>query len=57
MSITKQLLESLAISSDEYQAILELLGRVPNELELGLFGSLRVSIRLSGSLSVSVSKC
>ena len=40
MSITKQLLESLAISSDEYQAILELLGRVPNELELGLFGSL-----------------
>ena len=33
-------LDSLALSEQEYEAIVERLGRVPNELELGLFGSL-----------------
>ncbi len=37
---TRQALDSLALSEREYEAIVERLGRVPNELELGLFGSL-----------------
>ena len=37
---TRAALDSLAISEREYEAIVERLGRVPNELELGLFGSL-----------------
>ena len=40
MPVTKQALEDLAISEGEYEAIVERLGREPNELELGLFGSL-----------------
>ena len=36
----KETLEALAISEGEYEAIVERLGREPNELELGLFGSL-----------------
>ena len=34
------MLDDLALSDGEYEAIVERLGREPNELELGLFGSL-----------------
>ena len=37
---TREALDSLALSEREYEAIVERLGREPNELELGLFGSL-----------------
>lgn len=40
MGVSKQTLEDLAISVGEYEAIVERLGREPNDLELGLFGSL-----------------
>ncbi len=40
MAPSKETLEALAISDGEYEAIVERLGREPNELELGLFGSL-----------------
>ena len=40
MTATKEALEALALSEAEYEAIVERLGREPNELELGLFGSL-----------------
>ena len=40
MSISQEVLDELAISQPEYEAIVERLGREPNSLELGLFGSL-----------------
>ena len=40
MQINKQLLDNLAISATEHNMILERLERVPNYLELGIFGSL-----------------
>lgn len=40
MGASKQTLEDLAISVGEYEAIVERLGREPNGLELGMFGSL-----------------
>lgn len=40
MATRKETLNSLAISSTEYELIVEQLGREPNNLELGLFGSL-----------------
>ena len=40
MSVRQESLEALALSEKEYEAIVERLGREPNELELGLFGSL-----------------
>ena len=40
MAFDKEILEELAISSAEYEVIVERLGREPNHLELGLFGSL-----------------
>lgn len=40
MSVSKDALEDLAISEGEYEAIIERLGREPNDLEIGLFGSL-----------------
>ncbi len=40
MTVTKQALDALALSEAEYEAIVERLGREPNELELGMFGSL-----------------
>ena len=40
MAVSKQALDNLALSEAEYEAIVERLGREPNELELGLFGSL-----------------
>ncbi|MDA1347547.1 MAG: phosphoribosylformylglycinamidine synthase subunit PurL [Chloroflexi bacterium] len=40
MPASKKMLDDLALSDGEYEAIVERLGREPNELELGLFGSL-----------------
>ena len=40
MAVSKKALDDLALSEQEYEAIVERLGREPNELELGLFGSL-----------------
>ncbi len=40
MSLDRAKLEALAISEAEYGAIVDRLGREPNDLELGLFGSL-----------------
>ena len=40
MAVSKQTLDELALSEAEYEAIVERLGRTPNHLELGLFGSL-----------------
>ena len=40
MSVSREALEALALSEGEYEAIVERLGREPNDLELGLFGSL-----------------
>ncbi|MCH8110324.1 MAG: phosphoribosylformylglycinamidine synthase II, partial [Chloroflexi bacterium] len=40
MPVSKEALDQLALSEREYEAIVERLGREPNELELGLFGSL-----------------
>ncbi len=40
MTISQQTLDQLALTSGEYEAIVERLGREPNPLELGLFGSL-----------------
>tara|TARA_B100001123_G_scaffold80731_1_gene91838 strand:- start:15765 stop:17984 length:2220 start_codon:yes stop_codon:yes gene_type:complete len=39
-TIIGQMLDELAISDDEYEQIVTRLGREPNKLELGLFGSL-----------------
>ena len=40
MTVAKEALDALALSEAEYEAIVERLGREPNELELGMFGSL-----------------
>ena len=40
MPLSRQALDDLALSEAEYEAIVERLGREPNHLELGLFGSL-----------------
>ena len=40
MSISQETLDQLAISPGEYEAIVERLGREPNHLEVGLFGSM-----------------
>ena len=40
MSVNKETLDQLAISEAEYEAIVERLGREPNGLEIGLFGSM-----------------
>ena len=40
MPVNKQALDDLALTEREYEAIVERLGREPNDLELGLFGSL-----------------
>jgi len=40
MAFDKEILDELAISPAEYELIVKRLGRVPNHLELGLFGSL-----------------
>jgi phosphoribosylformylglycinamidine synthase len=40
MAIDQSVLDTIALSRDEYQLIVEKLGREPNEVELGLFGAL-----------------
>ena len=40
MPVSKEALDQLALSEQEYEAIVERLGREPNKLELGLLGSL-----------------
>ena len=40
MPISQEVLDQLAISQGEYEAIVERLGREPNHLEIGLFGSM-----------------
>lgn len=40
MAVNKDTLQELALSVEEYNLIVEKLGREPNNLELGLFGSL-----------------
>ena len=40
MAISQETLDQLAISQGEYEAIVERLGREPNHLEIGLFGSM-----------------
>ena len=40
MTVSKEALDQLALTDGEYEAIVERLGREPNDLELGLFGSL-----------------
>jgi phosphoribosylformylglycinamidine synthase II len=40
MSVSQSFLDQIALSWDEYDLIVERLGREPNELELGMFGAL-----------------
>ena len=40
MSISKEILDDVALSEDEYNLIVQQLGREPNLVEIGLFGSL-----------------
>ncbi len=40
MPVSKELLDEVALSQSEYQLIVQRLGREPNEVELGMFGSL-----------------
>ncbi|MEE8174319.1 MAG: phosphoribosylformylglycinamidine synthase II, partial [Dehalococcoidia bacterium] len=40
MSISQENLDEVALSQEEYALILKRLGREPNKVELGLFGSL-----------------
>ena len=40
MNVSKEILNELALSEDEYNLIVKRLGRHPNRLELGMFGSL-----------------
>ena len=40
MAIEQSVLDTIALSRDEYQLIVEKLGREPNAVELGLFGAL-----------------
>ncbi len=37
-AITKDMVEAAGLSHDEYERVVELLGRAPNEVELGIFG-------------------
>ena len=40
MPVSKEILDEVALSQQEYQLIVEKLGREPSEVELGMFGSL-----------------
>ncbi|MFB0557418.1 MAG: phosphoribosylformylglycinamidine synthase subunit PurL, partial [Dehalococcoidia bacterium] len=40
MTISKEALDKVALSEEEYDLIVQQLGREPNEVELGMFGSL-----------------
>jgi len=38
MALDQRLLDTIALSREEYELIVARLGREPNELELGIFG-------------------
>ena len=40
MPVSKETLDEIALTEREYEAVVERLGREPNELELGMFGAL-----------------
>src|SRR2546427_12172546 len=40
MAVAQEVLDTIALSRDEYALIVERLGREPNPVELGMFGSL-----------------
>ena len=40
MAVDQSILDTIALSRDEYEMIVQRLGREPNEVELGLFGAL-----------------
>ncbi|MGB3129236.1 MAG: hypothetical protein WBC11_05915, partial [Dehalococcoidia bacterium] len=40
MPIAKEILDEVALSEEEYEQIVQELGREPNLVEIGLFGSL-----------------
>src|SRR3989441_1915428 len=40
MAVAQEVLDTIALSRDEYALIVERLGREPNEVELGMFGAL-----------------
>ncbi|HEX5418184.1 MAG TPA: hypothetical protein VFZ25_21215, partial [Chloroflexota bacterium] len=40
LTISQDALDEIALSRDEYRIIVERLGRVPNEVELGMFGAM-----------------
>ncbi|MCK4843521.1 MAG: hypothetical protein KAS83_00915, partial [Dehalococcoidia bacterium] len=40
MNISKEILDEVALGEKEYKLIVQQLGREPNEVELGMFGSL-----------------
>jgi len=40
MALPRELLDEVALTEGEYEAIVERLGREPNEVELGMFGSM-----------------
>ena len=40
MPVSQETLDEIALSRDEYEAIVDRLGREPGDLELGLFGAL-----------------
>ncbi|MBI4340264.1 MAG: hypothetical protein HY680_10000, partial [Chloroflexi bacterium] len=40
MAVTRAVLDEIALTEREYEAIVERLGREPNSLELGMFGAL-----------------
>src|SRR5881397_3673987 len=40
MPVAQEVLDTIALSRDEYALIIERLGREPNEVELGMFGAL-----------------
>ena len=40
MPVSKETLDEIALTREEYEKIVEQLGREPNGLELGMFGAL-----------------
>ena len=40
MPVTQEALDAVALSREEYALLVQQLGREPNEVELGMFGSL-----------------
>ncbi|HEX2922423.1 MAG TPA: hypothetical protein VHS28_00150, partial [Chloroflexota bacterium] len=40
MTVSRELLEEVALTSEEYDLIVSKLGREPNRVELGMFGAM-----------------